>query len=121
MKSLRPWVNAILGLLMLVQGFAVAAGDQPPHKAQPDSAAAASTQMPCHGGPDKDAPAPCAKSCCDGGCSGMTSCAFGHLAVATALSIDWSVPAMEQPGSPLLVFVSTETQALLRPPIAIHA
>lgn len=98
----RPVLSAVLGLVLMVQGVAVAsaplaldAQSQEPAAAQ-DSAA---VQMSCHGAAaelatpaDTAAESPLADAdtescaCCDGGCTTMSNCAFGHIAAAPAVA-----------------------------------
>ena len=122
MKSLRPLLSSVLGLVLLVQGVAVASA---PHGLLSRDAAAAqdsaAAEMPCHR--DAQTPDPvdtgtCA--CCDGDCPNMSGCAFGHLAAVPAIKLQ--VAPVEQ----AVIAArdrSAETVALpfrLRPPIS-HA
>src|SRR5690349_2165656 len=109
MQKLRPLLTAVLGLMLWVQGLAIAAA---PVEAPTDAASA--MEMPCHG-----ATAPC--DCCDGDCPDMAGCVIGSFA---------GTPATAAP----LVRVaqahvtargwSAKTAVLplpLRPPIVSHA
>lgn len=131
----RPWLGAVLGLTLLVQGVAVASAPfvAPPADAQaaaPEAAApdVAVEEMPCHGDgvvqvdaapePATDS-APCA--CCDADCAAMGACAFGHIAVASPVRLSF-VPA-PQPAiaAPERAVPSISISSRLRPPIALHA
>ena len=114
MKRLRPFLAAILGLTLWVQGVAIAAAPV----AVADEAAESATEMPCHGDEAPSLP-PC--DCCDGDCAGMAGCAAGSVAGAPFVSA-----AAE---APLHVAIaarswSAQTAVLplpIRPPITSHA
>lgn len=114
MARLRPVLNAILGLLLLVQVVAVAF-------ANGDVAAlddASSTlQMPCHG--DGNDRAPGTPPCCDHDCPDMTACMLGHFTVAS-LPVIWLAPG-QPPGFALSAPPprAAISSSLLRPPIPL--
>jgi hypothetical protein len=115
MKRDRTWLNLLLGLVLLVQGFAVAAA--PRGMARHATPAAEAASMPAHcpgmaaSGEASDHAGP---SCCDESCPDMTTCALGHYAAAIAIgpigvrhadpfgvSLPGPVPLTRAPGSPL--------------------
>jgi hypothetical protein len=114
MQKLRPFLTALLGLTLWVQGFAIAAA---PVAVAADAADAA-MEMPCHG----DAAASVAAcDCCDGNCDNMAGCVVGSFAGAPSVSTAADAPlhlAIATRGW------SSQTAAparSLRPPIASHA
>jgi hypothetical protein len=134
--NLRAWLGAVLGLTLLVQGVAVASAplglpaDAREAPAPEAAAPQVAEEMPCHGAmlvdsaPDaapESAPdsAPCA--CCDADCVAMGACAFGHIAVASAVLVNF-VPA-PQPAiaAPERAVPSVSISSRLRPPIVLHA
>ncbi|MGQ0587353.1 MAG: hypothetical protein ACT4PK_09140 [Gammaproteobacteria bacterium] len=116
MEKLRPFMAAVLGLTLWVQGLAIAAA--PVAVADAASAADPAMEMPCHG----DEPAsvsPC--DCCDGDCGGMMGCATGSVAGAPSVSTSAALPlhvAIATRGWSAQTAVPSHT---LRPPIAFHA
>lgn len=129
MKTLRPFLSAVLGLALLVQGLAFAAAPFDAAGAAPAGAApagaeevAAMDEMPCHGDSQPetlDAAAACA--CCDNGCADMGGCAFGQLAAGPSIGAQF-------PSAPQHVRAAAERAATsvslplpLRPPISFHA
>lgn len=121
MKPLRPLLSSVLGLVLLVQGVAVASAPYAPTADEAATQESAAAAMPCHG----DAPAPdpvdtgtCA--CCDGDCPNMSGCAFGHLAAMPPIKLQ--LPPVRQAVLTALDR-SADSVALpfrLRPPIS-HA
>jgi hypothetical protein len=114
MESLRPLVAAVLGLMLCVQGLALAAA---PVDLPADETASAMA-MPCHG--DSGDVAPC--DCCDGDCPDMASCVIGYFFAAPP-----ATPAPLAPAAHLAAATdgwSLKTAVLslpVRPPIVIHA
>ena len=114
MEKLRPFLAAVLGLTLWVQGFAIAAAPI----AVADEAAESSMETPCHGDEAPSLP-PC--DCCDGDCPDMSGCAAGSFAAAP------TAPA--QTDAPLHVAIATrgwssqtDVPSLSpRPPIVSHA
>jgi hypothetical protein len=115
MKRDRTWLNLLLGLVLLVQGLAVAAAPRGVASRAPAATEAAS--MPAHC-PDMAAPGeasdPAGPSCCDASCPDMTTCALGHSAAAITIgpigirpadtfgtSPPGPFPLARAPGSPL--------------------
>jgi hypothetical protein len=110
MATLRPLLAAALGLMLCVQGVAIAAA--------PSAAADAGSAMeiPCH---DDDATS--ASDCCDGDCPDLAGCFSGPFAGAPAGAVAASPaprPVVQARGwSP-----KTAVPPLpLRPPITDHA
>jgi hypothetical protein len=121
MNRLRPYVSAFLGLVLLVQGFAVAAAGHP--AAAADAAAAQAVadaaMMPCHGSAASDrATTP---NCCDEACPDMTTCALGHLALATSLQVAVVPPSSDFVAGLVPAPATVTSQSLLRPPIVLFA
>lgn len=119
MQKNRPFLTALLGLTLWVQGFAIAAA--PVATAVPAAGTAsdaAALEMPCHGDAAASMPA-C--DCCDGGCDNMTGCAVGSFVAAPASAMQPEAPpyivVAARPWSP-----QTAVPPLpLRPPIVTHA
>ena len=108
MRKLRPFLTAVLGLMLWVQGIALAAAPLPPTQ---DSA----MEMPCHGDP-----APC--DCCAGDCPDMAGCVIGHF--FAALPATPALPATAVHAAVTTGAWSPKTAVLplpLRPPITVHA
>ena len=125
MKALRPLLNCVLGLALLVQGFAFASAPQTAVAKVPAAVeqAGAGDEMPCHGDSQKAEPedsAPCA--CCDGGCVDMSGCAFGHLFAAVPALPAAVVPASQGAiAAPDRSAESVSLPSRLRPPISLRA
>lgn len=120
MKRFRPVVHAILGLLLLVQGFAVASASSKVAAAGDNASAAAA--MPCHGEHHGDQGGGSKHmSCCDADCPDMMSCALGAMAMASAQTFE--IVAPQQAMFPALVAApaTLPPPSFLRPPIASHA
>lgn len=110
MATLRPLLAAALGLMLCVQGVAIAAA--PIAAADADSA----MEIPCH-----DGAAASAADCCDADCPDLAGCFLGHFAGApaagTAASPSPRSLAAARGWSP-----KTAVSPLpLRPPITAHA
>ena len=127
MQKHRPFLTALLGLTLWVQGLAIAAAPgtmaaqaaDAAMAASADPAPAASLETPCHG--DEPAPAVSPCDCCDGDCANMTGCVVGSFAAAPAA-------AMQAEAPPYIVIAArpwppqTAVPLLpLRPPIVFHA
>jgi hypothetical protein len=116
MKMLRPLLNVVLGLSLLVQGFGVAA--QVPAAAE-DVTQVAAAQMPCHDGAHDQAANPA--SCCNADCPDMAGCVIGHLAGMPA-----HLPQFSPAAQVVVVLTPQSAESvvlpfLLRPPISSHA
>ena len=136
MQRLRPLLNTLLGLIFLVQGYAVAAA--PGMTAPVATSVAASTapaamadmaDMPhCasmasparQGSDDQAAAAAAAASCCDEGCPNLTSCALGHLAAIASPGIWLPNTVIDAPPFSVPPVQAHRLSALLRPPITFH-
>jgi hypothetical protein len=122
MRRIRVGLSVLLGLLLVAQGFAVAAAGHPSVAAEPAQAqvdaADSGAAMPCHGDPAQPADG---ASCCDGDCPNMTTCALGHLAVTAPMHVDPIPVSREFSSARVVPPVAASPQTLLRPPIALHA
>jgi hypothetical protein len=113
MKRFRPLLNAVLGLMLCVQGLAIAAAPVAVAADEAESAMA----MPCHG----DA-ADVACDCCDGDCPDMASCVVGSFFAAMP-----AAPALLEAAAQAAASTggwSLQTAVLplpVRPPIPFHA
>ena len=113
MQKLRPFVAAILGLTLWVQGVALAAA--------PSAAAEAADggeQMPCHG---DEAPAVSPCDCCDGDCVNMTGCVVGSFVAAAAIVVPADPPARAAIAARAWPVKTASSPLPLRPPITSHA
>ena len=119
----RTLLSALLGLTLLLQGFAVSAAPRTPLG---DATKAAQVQMqremPCHGQMAASTPAAgkTAGHCCNANCPDMTGCAQGAMAMPAAFSLS-VVPALQAAPAfaPVRVIARTPTRPL-RPPITLH-
>ncbi len=120
MRRLRPVIGILVSLLLLVQGFAVAAGER---TTDADSVAQVSiapqTDTPCHGAMADQADG---QSCCNAGCPDMSTCAFAHLAIGSLHTNPEYVP-VPAAFAPVVNtrFSAFPPKSLLRPPIALYA
>lgn len=114
MQKLQPFLTALLGLTLWVQGFAIAAA---PVAVAADAAESA-IEMPCHG----DAAASVAAcDCCDGDCDDMAGCVVGSFAGAP-VALPQADVAPQAPVAAGNWSVKTALSPLpLRPPITSHA
>jgi hypothetical protein len=114
MQRFRPFLTALLGLTLWVQGLAIAAA--PAAMAAQD--ADTSMEMPCHG--DDPAPAsPC--DCCDGDCANMTGCVVGSFVGAAALLVPADPPDHAAVATHAWSAKTAVSPLPLRPPITSHA
>ena len=117
MQKLRPFLSAVIGLTLLVQGFSVAAAVP---LATVDEPQVAAMDMPCHGDTQDTAPdSTC--PCCEQGCSDMANCAFGHLAAAPSANLQISPAAQSLCAATPRATSAGVPPSLLRPPISSHA
>lgn len=111
-----------LGLVLLVQGFAVSIA--PRASLSEDAVATVSTMtgMPCHGqiAAQADETGDQRLSCCDETCPDMTTCALGHLAPIAMAYLALPKLAYAEHGFTPVIAVSHTSGSLLRPPIAFH-
>lgn len=114
----RPLVNLLLGLVFLVQGYAVAAGPAGAITPPPDSATTAPVP-PCHDMPETLASDE-RTSCCDAGCPHMAACALGHASVATLPLL--ALPEAASLRAPVLALnlPAARRSLPIRPPIPLH-
>lgn len=120
MNRYRTLLSVLLGLVLLAQGFAVAAA---PRATLADAASAemrVGADMPCHarkadqtGQPDR--------SCCNARCPDMTTCALGHMAAIAVISLAVPPAARVEPSFTPVRAVTRTLASPLRPPIALHS
>jgi hypothetical protein len=113
MDKLRPFVAAVLGLTLWVQGVAIAAAPVAPVE-EADSA----MEMPCHGDPAPTV-SPC--DCCDGDCSNMTGCVVGSFVGAAAVVVPADPPAHAVIAARAWPVKTALSPLPLRPPITSNA
>jgi hypothetical protein len=118
MQKLRPFLTALLGLTLWVQGLAIAAAPGAMAAQAADTASAAS-EMPCHGDEPAATVSPCA--CCDGDCANMTGCAVGSFVGAAALRVPADPPAHATVAAHTWSAKTVVSPLPLRPPISSHA
>lgn len=118
MKRYRTLISILMGLVLLLQGWAVAAAPRA-HLSQVASLEVMA-DMPCHarssdqkpgaGGTEKP-------SCCNADCPDMTTCALGHFVSVVTFTLN--SPRADVPAPVLLVVreISAAPAFLLRPPI----
>jgi hypothetical protein len=109
----RPLLTAVLGLMLCVQGMAIAAA---PVELPADPAS--SMEMPCHGDVSTDV---AACDCCDGDCPDMAGCAIGHFAGVPALALSFIAPSQGASASATWAPKTAAPPFPLRPPIGFHA
>ncbi len=122
MNRNRTLLSMLLGLVLLVQGFAVSAA--PRASLSEDAAVTVNVMadMPCHGQmtAQADETGDQHSSCCDENCPDMTTCALGHLASVATVSLAMPQPARAERGFTPVLALSRTSGSLLRPPIALH-
>lgn len=114
MPRLRPVLDTLLGLLLLVQAIGVASANGSISIA--GHAAADPMEMPCHGDghPSGILDPP---SCCDADCPTMTTCALGHFTLGSTPIVAFG-PAMPPRDSTRSIWPAAGVRpSLLRPPI----
>lgn len=109
MRRYRTLLSALLGLVFLLQGMAVSAAplaaDTPCHVPQAETADATDSQE---------------YPCCDAGCPNMSSCALGHIAAMSVLSVVLPAAARTEHAFTPVHLVSRTLVSPLRPPITLH-
>lgn len=111
MKRLRPFLTALLGLMLWVQGLAMAAA--PFASAE---AAASVMEMPCHGTADGSA-----FDCCDSDCPDMAGCVSVPLA-GIPVAAQFALPTPQPLAAACGWSVQTAVPPFpLRPPIVSRA
>ncbi len=119
MKRYRTLLSVLLGLVLLVQGVAVAAA---PYAMLFDADPVVMTMdadMPCHGQAASDSEQS-GSSCCDAVCPDMTSCMLGHLAINASFQLTTVHSPGELPGLIPVRIIAQSPPSLLRPPITLH-
>lgn len=122
MKRHRTLLSVLLGLVLLVQGYAVSAA---PHAKLSDAAGAlvtAQVKTPCHAqqADMEDAAGEQQRPCCNVGCPDMTTCALGHIAAAAVMSVALPQAAHAEIAFAPVHAVSRMLSLPLRPPITLH-
>ncbi|HBG31982.1 MAG TPA: hypothetical protein DDW98_15390 [Gammaproteobacteria bacterium] len=122
MNRVRTLLSVLLGLVLLVQGFAVSAAPRAKLSEGAPAFVSVVADMPCHAqkAAKTDHAGEQARSCCNASCPDMTTCALGHLASVATISV--ALPQLtraENRFTPVLA-VSRVPNSLLRPPIALH-
>lgn len=122
MNRFRTLLSLLLGLVLLVQGFAVSAAPRAKLSEGVPASASVMADMPCHGqeAMKQDDSGKQDRACCGASCPDMTTCALGHLASATPVTV--ALPPAAQAESHVAPFY-VEARTLnspLRPPIALH-
>lgn len=124
MKRFRTLLSVLLGLVLLVQGFAVSAAPRAKVSGKSESVeSGVMADLPCHGqkAMKADDASKQYRACCNENCPDMTTCALGHLATVPMLSVALAQPVREAP-SVISVRIVTRTFASpLRPPISLHS
>lgn len=113
MQKLRPYLTALLGLTLWVQGLAIAAAPT----AATDEAESA-MEMPCHG---DEAPGVSLCDCCDGDCASLTGCVVGSFVGAAAVLVPAEAPAQAAVAAHAWSAKTAVPPLPLRPPIVSHA
>ncbi len=136
MRRFRTHVSLVLGLLLLVQGWAVAAAAAAaPMMAlgAPDTAISAAAQtaeaeMPCHQQQADEAKPAKAQSgsasscpCCDGNCPDMQACAAANPAMPSSLALDLPRRTAAAPSTVESRVAVRSNNSLLKPPISLQA
>ena len=122
MKRCRTLLSVLLGLVLLAQGFAVSAAPRAKLSESAPASASVVADMPCNGQKalKQDETGKPHRSCCNASCPDMTTCALGHLASATTVSLMVPTAAGAQPSLPPVRAESRALSSLLRPPISFH-
>lgn len=130
MRRFRTPISLVLGLLLLVQGWAVAATSMmafgTPDFAISASAQTAEVEMPCH--QQKSEAAKSAKTqpesscpCCDGNCPDMQACAAAHPAMPSSLALSLPRLTALAPSTAESRIAIRNSSSLLKPPISLQA
>lgn len=112
MQKLRPFLTALLGLTLWVQGLAIAAT---PVAAQDEAGAA--MMMPCAG----DVAGTSTGDCCDRDCAQMPGCAVGQLAGTPAVAAPLVAAGQVAAHVPGWSSKTTVPPFPIRPPIVSRA
>ena len=122
MNRIRPLLSFFLGFVLLAQGFAVSAAPRTVPTASASASETVMADMPCHGQMAARADEGGAKKlpCCNENCPDMATCALGHLAPVTTVSLTLPPPAPVERAFMLSFAALQSPGSLLRPPIASH-
>lgn len=122
MGRFRTLLSAFLGLVLLVQGFAVSAAPGGKLSGEASASASVTTAMPCQ--VQKSAKTNDSgnqhPSCCNENCPNMTTCTLGHLASVATVSVALPQEAKAERGFSPVRIASRTLNSPLRPPIALH-
>lgn len=122
MKRFRTFLSMLLGLVLLVQGFAVSAAPRAKLAEGAPASASVMADMPCHAqkAMKQDDSGKQDRACCNASCPDMTTCALGHLASAAHVSVALP-PAAQAESHVAPIHVEARTlNSPLRPPIVLH-
>lgn len=118
MKRHRTLVSILVGLVLLLQGWAVAAA---PRAHLPQAASLdAMADMPCHARSSDQKPGvdgTVKPSCCNADCPDMTTCALGHFVSVVTFALDTPRAHVPAPVALSARQASAAPAFLLRPPI----
>jgi hypothetical protein len=120
MKRHRTWLSVLLGLVLLVQGMAVAAAPYAMLFGSDPVAMTMDADMPCHGQQAVSDSGQSGSSCCNADCPDMTSCMLGHLAINASFHLTTEHSPDEVLHLVPVRVISHSPPILLRPPITLH-
>ncbi|MDM4771381.1 hypothetical protein [Solimonas sp. SE-A11] len=109
-------MSVLLGLVLLLQGYAVSAAPRANLIKALDADMAMQMDMPCHG-QKADAEKAGKPSCCNADCPDMTTCALGHIASAVSLTLEPPRGGIAEPDPLAVREIARTSTSLLRPPI----
>ncbi|WP_133164335.1 hypothetical protein [Solimonas fluminis] len=109
-------MSVLLGLVLLLQGYAVSAAPRANLIKALDADMAMQMDMPCHG-QKADAEKVGKPSCCNADCPDMTTCALGHIASPVTLTLDPPRGDIAEPSLFVVREIARAQTSLLRPPI----
>jgi len=118
-KRGRTWLSTMLGLLLLLQGYAVAAAPNlAPQAAATAMTMAADEPCPMHAQDRDSSPQP---DCCNTDCPSMATCLLGHFAAMPDLAILIAPAPTVVPAFQATRATSRNPASPLRPPITRSA
>jgi hypothetical protein len=122
MNRFRTLLSALLGLVLLAQGFAVAAAPRAKLSKGEPASVSVMADMPCHAPKvtEQDGSAKKTPVCCDANCPDMTTCALSHLGFAMVVSVSLPLPSTTQFRFTPALTASPTPGSPLRPPIVLH-
>lgn len=119
MMRIRTIIHLLVGLTLLLQGFAVSAASIQPVQAQQSVEMGAMDGMPCH--MDESAAPDLQKSCCDHSCPDMASCSMAAAFVTPMGMMVMPTATIELVTHSSLPVSDRTAGSLLRPPISLHS